>query len=232
MDINGILQEKATDIVPEPDQSPQALNKYFTNGIASVVAQSNFFAFRSYTPTYHNDTGASQRMHYFINYAEGSLRITDPAEPIPQFRDVDEPMRMAYKRLFAIWLGVNKELLFLPSTSETAAVPGTVITLEERLFLNAPLFIISEVILSIYIISAVLIYLRRPGRYLARMPTSIAVVIALFAASAAVKDLQGTSNMISRERNKFLDELGCTYGYGSYIGGDGGVHVGLRRFLS
>jgi hypothetical protein len=138
-------------------------------------------------------------------------------------------MRIAYKRLLAIWLGVNKELLLLPSTSVTAHVPGTVITLEERLFFNVPLFIISEMILSIYIITAVLIYLRWPGRYLARMPTSIAAVIALFAASVAVKDLQGTSNMTSRERDEFLDELECTYGYGSYIGGNGSVHVGIEK---
>jgi hypothetical protein len=71
--------------------------------------------------------------------------------------------------------------------------------------------------------------LRCPGRYLARMPTSIAAVIALFAASAAVKDLQGTSNMTSRERGKYLNDTGCIYGYGSYVGGDGSVHVGIEK---
>jgi hypothetical protein len=91
------------------------------------------------------------------------------------------------------------------------------------------MFVISEVILGIYTIVAILIILRRPGRYLARMPTSIAAVIALFATSTAVKDLQGTSGMSAKEREEYLEKLGNTYGYGSYVGEDGSVHVGIEK---
>jgi hypothetical protein len=91
------------------------------------------------------------------------------------------------------------------------------------------MFIISEVILGIYIIVAILVYVRRPGRYLARMPISIAAVIALFAPSSAVKDFRETSHMMNKERARFLDEVDCRYGYGSYIGSDGAVHVGIEK---
>lgn len=62
------------------------------------------------------------------------------------------------------------------------------------------------------------------------MPTSIASVIALFAANAAVKDLQGTSHMTNKEREQYVKELDHRYGYGSYIGNDGAVHVGIEKF--
>jgi hypothetical protein len=232
VDSKGVLQEQARDVVLDPDQTLKALDKYSTNGITNLIAQSNLFLFRTLESTYHNDSFASEHIHYFMNRASGTLRLTDPNEPLPRFEDVEQPMRSAYKRLFAIWLGVNKERLFVSSSNATVPVEnvtGTIIALEERILFNTPLFIISEAILSIYIIMSITIYLRRPGRYLARMPTSIAAVIALFAASAAVRDLQGTSNMTSNEREKYLDDLGCTYGYGSYIGGDGSVHVGIEK---
>jgi hypothetical protein len=61
------------------------------------------------------------------------------------------------------------------------------------------------------------------------MPISIAAIIALFASSAAVKDFQGTSSMNNKEREKYLKDLNHRYGYGSYVGGDGSVHVGIEK---
>jgi hypothetical protein len=167
-------------------------------------------------------------MHYFMNLAEGSLRLTDPNKPLTTFTDVEDSMNKAYPLLFAIWLGINKELLFMPATNETAQIIGTIITSEERLFFVTPLFIISEIILALYIIVSMTVYVRRPGRYLPRMPISIAAIIALFAPSAAIKDFQGTS-MNNKEREKYLKDLNHRYGYGSYLGGDGGAHVGIEK---
>jgi hypothetical protein len=44
-----------------------------------------------------------------------------------------------------------------------------------------------------------------------------------------VEDVQGTSGLSSKERGKYLDRLGNTYGYGSYVGKDGSVHVGIEK---
>jgi len=32
-----------------------------------------------------------------------------------------------------------------------------------------------------------------------------------------------------KEREKQMEELGCRYGYGSFVGGDGRVHVGIEK---
>ena len=226
---DGVLKERAREFTVDNDQSPQALDQYFSNGATNMISQSNLFIFRTLKPWWHNDTFASEFMHYFVNRADGSTRLTDPNEPLPTFEDVEDSMNKAYARLFAIWLGVNKELLFLPATNTTAEIPGSIIKREERLFFVMPLFVIAQVILCTYIIVSIIVFFYRPGRYLPRMPTSIAAVIALFSSSAALKDLQGTSSLTNKEREKYLKDLGCEYGYGSYVGSDGGVHVGIEK---
>ena len=229
VDSNGVLQSRATNRSFDAEQSAEVLSKYTTNGVENLIAQSNKILFRSGLSGYHNDSFTSEKFHYFINRAAGDLRFTDPNQPLPTFDEVIEPLTKAYQRLFAIWLGINKDILFVPATSDTPQIPGTIIAPEQRLFLVTPLFILSEIILGIYVIVSISVFLRRPGQYLPRMPTSIAAVVALFASSAAVTDLQGTSHMSNKERDEYLKKLDCRYGYGSYVGSDGSVHVGIEK---
>jgi hypothetical protein len=231
VDSTGVLTEPATNITAVNNPDSQALNEYFSNGVANLTTVSNFYIFQSLISTWHSTTFASEFIHYFINKAAGSARLTDPKEPPPTFADVEAPMNEAYSQLFAIWLSVNRERLFQAAinTTTTSPIPGTITTPKERLMFVTPLFIISETIIAIYILVSITVYIRRPGRYLARLPTSIAAVIALFASSAAVKDLRGTSHMMNKERDKYLRDLDCKYGYGSFVGGDGSVHVGIEK---
>jgi hypothetical protein len=229
IDANGSLLDEPVDVTPDPDQSNNSLMKYSTNGVENIIGQSNLFLFRTLYPSWHNDSFASENIHYFVNRERGDLRLTDPNTPIPNYTDVKEAVDNAFVRLFATWVAVNQDLLFLPATNATPWIEGFTMVQEERLFFNFPMFIVSECILGIYIIVSMLVYIRRPGRYLPRMPVSIAAVIALFASSAAVKAFRNTSGMTNKERKKYLEDLDCTYGYGSYIGSDGAVHVGIEK---
>lgn len=225
----GVLLAKPTDVTPDADSSSTALMNYTTNGIPDLMGQANAFLFRSLFPTWHNDSYASEYIHYFINREVGDLRLTDPLSPLPSFEDVEQAINKAYARLFAFWLSVNRGALFEPATETTARLQGIGITEEERLFFTVPMFIISEIILGIYVVVSILMYVRRPGRYLARMPISIAAVVGLFASSTVLKDLQDTSQMTNKERERHLNDLDDCYGYGSYIGNDGAVHVGIEK---
>lgn len=229
VDSDGILQSRATNQTLDPDQSVEALSKYTTNGLDNLIAHANQALFITQFSGFHNDSFTGERFHYFINRAAGHTRFTDPNEPLPTYEDVIEPLTKAHKRLFAIWLGLNRDSLFVPAAQDNTQVTGSVVASVHRLFLVTPLFIISEAILGIYILTSILVYLRRPGQYLTRMPTSLASIIALFASSAAVKDLQETSHMTNKERDKYLKDLDARYGYGSYVGGDGSVHVGIEK---
>jgi hypothetical protein len=229
VDANGVLLDEAINVTPDPDQSVVALASYTTNGVENVIGQSNLFLFRSLLPNWHKDLYATECLHYFINRARGDLRLTDPNSPVPTLSDVEEAVNKAYARLFATWVAVNRDLLFLRATDATIQIKGFTVTLEQRLFFTFSMFVVSEIILSIYVIVSILMYIRRPGRYLPRMPTSIAAAIALFAPSAAVKDMRNTSCMTNKMRERHLKDLDSYYGYGSYIGNDGAVHVGIEK---
>jgi hypothetical protein len=116
--------------------------------------------------------------------------------PAPAFGDAATSFSRAYSRLFAIWLGTDKQCLLLPSQgSASANFPGFRIEQEARIFRSKPTFIISEAILVSYILASILVYLGRPGKHLARLPTSIAAIIALFASSSAIGDLRKIAHM-------------------------------------
>lgn len=229
VDAAGVLQKPAEDHTPDPNQDTEALAPYFSNNATNLISQSNFFMFRTLKPWWHNDTFASEFIHYFVHRADPSLRLADPSAALPTFAQVDPPMKKAYTRLFAIWLGINKDHLFVPATTATAQVPSTRLAPEERIFFVKPLFTISLAILTVYIVVSIVVYLRRPGRYLARMPTSLGAIIALFASSSALADLRGTSALTNADRESYHSRLACRYGYGSYIGADGAVHVGVEK---
>jgi hypothetical protein len=230
VDGSGRIQQKVEDVkISDTDEND--LGRMFSNNATNLIGQSNRYLFAFNTFAWHNDTHASDFMNYFTARGNQSSRLIDPESPVPTLDDVKNSLGIAYSRLFAIWLGANKEKLLVPRSDATRqSVGGWKVTPERRLFLSTPLFIISESILAIYIIVAIIVYLRRPGRYLARMPTSMAAIISLFAASAAVQDMRQTSHLDKKERAEHLHSLGSLYGYGSYVGGgDGRVHIGIEK---
>ena len=135
-----------------------------------------------------------------------------------------------YSKLFAIWLVINKDKLLLrrDESSTYSSIDGQAHQRQIRILVSSSLFIIAQIILGIYTSVAICIYLRRPGRFLLRIPTSIGAIVALFAASEAVCDMHGTSLFTKRERRKHLGSLGKTYGHGTFVGTDGRSHEGIE----
>jgi hypothetical protein len=159
-----------------------------------------------------------------------SQRLVDPNQSVPTFEDVNRNLTATHSRLFAIWLGANKENLLVSVQGKGLPIlSGWTIEISQRLFLSTIMFAIAEGIICTYAIVAILVYLRRPGKYLARLPTCIASIIALFAASAAIQDMTQTSRYDKKERGEHLERLGSRYGYGSYVGSDGRVHIGIEK---
>jgi len=220
----------ANSSIEDSTNSDDSLKDLFTNDPVNLIGQSHRYIFKSSTSAWHNDTFSTDFFNYFVRRVSNSSRLLDPHKDIPTFDDVARPLSKAYSYLFAVWLGINKEHLFVSREQDsTAPIEGWRLQQEQRLFLSTPMFIISEVILCIYVIVGIAVYMRRPGQYLPRLPTSIAAVIALFAASSAVLDMRGTSHLDGRGRARHLEKLDSRYGYGSYVGGDGRVHIGIEK---
>ncbi|KAF2646577.1 hypothetical protein P280DRAFT_386551 [Massarina eburnea CBS 473.64] len=230
VDNEGRLLRKVDDRVAERNFDFGKVNATFNSDPVNLISQSNRYLFQSPDMFWHNDTFATEFVNYFVRRATNSSRLLDPKEALPTLEDVQVSLGKVYSSLFAIWLGTNKENLFVQrSGASSTSSPGWRVEKEERLFLTTALFIIAQTILSLYIIVAILVYIRRPGEYLPRMPTNIASIIGLFAASAAVQDMRGTSRSDARARAQHLRTLDQRYGYGNYVGVDGGIHVGIEK---
>jgi hypothetical protein len=235
VDASGRLQQQAQELnlktSTSTDNNGTGFESVFSNDPINLIGQSNLYLFQGNSPAWHNDSYANDYINYFMRKAVNSSRLVDPHKALPTFHEIIDPLNKAYSSLFAIWLGLNKDNLFVPSDQpQNNRVEGWRLETQTRLFVSTPMFVISETILCTYIIVAIMVYLRRPGQYLPRMPTSIASVIALFAASAAVQDMRGTSHLDKKGRARHLEALDARYGYGSFVGGgDGRVHIGIER---
>lgn len=186
--------------------------------------------------TWHNDTLPSDFHNYLIaarNLTGAASSLLDPAAGVPAASSAAAALNAAYAEIFAIWLGAHKQRLLLPATATGAGAltQGHLITLRTRIFLSPPMFALAAAILALSVAGALVVSARRPGRFLPQLPTTLAALVAMVAASSAVRDdLRATAHMGGRERAAYLDALGHRYGYGSYVGsGDGRVHVGVER---
>ncbi|CAE7185453.1 hypothetical protein HRS9139_07140 [Pyrenophora teres f. teres] len=233
VDASGRLQDRAKEmkIQNTTDSDANALQQLFSNNPVNLIGQSNLYLFQGSNPGWHNDSFADDFLNYFMVRAANNSDFLDNTLAVPSFDMLIGPLNKAYSSLFAIWLGINRNRLLVASDKQQQSlIEGWKIEPERRVFVSTPMFAISEAILGTYIIVAILVYLRRPGQYLPRLPTSIASLVALFAASSAVQDMQNTSHLDRKGRAQHLKYLDTRYGYGSFIGGgDGRVHIGIER---
>ncbi|KAF1847952.1 uncharacterized protein K460DRAFT_363966 [Cucurbitaria berberidis CBS 394.84] len=221
---------KVSQLDTSSDLSSTFTERHFSNNASNLLRQGNTFLLRYPGARWHNQSFASEFMNYFMFKQANNSRLIDPNLPLPSLEEVTRQLYPVYSKLFAIWLGINRDKLLVPRNNGSSfTIEGWIHERQTRIFLSMPLFIIAEAILGIYTIVAVCIYLWRPGRFLPRMPTSIGAIIALFAASQAVCDMHGTSLLTRKERKRHVEGLGTRYGYGTFVGVDGRLHQGIEK---
>jgi hypothetical protein len=129
-----------------------------------------------------------------------------------------------YQRLSATLIGLNAHI-FTSASSANSTLQATVTITETRIFMDPTMFQISVTILILHLLTAIIYYTRRPKRFLPRMPTTIASLIAYISMSHAINDVgTRTKGMAS----PILRTL-ARYSYGRFIGMDGKLHVGIER---
>ncbi|RFU35191.1 hypothetical protein B7463_g1109, partial [Scytalidium lignicola] len=168
---------------------------------------------------WHNDSFTSDWMNSLLGIMLDTGRLVDPSAPIPESKDVIPALEKLYTRLFALLLGLNTHV-FTPATKDSPPVQAFAIIHLSRLFVSSLSFKVSVIILSLHFIVSVLYYTNRPKRFLPRMPTSIASIIAYVSASRALDDFAAGADGNKEEQR---------YGYGRFIGTDGKTHVGIER---
>ena len=174
---------------------------------------------------WHNTTYTSDWTNALLDLGLNSKRLVDPNLPVPNPGEVIPLIQKLHQYTFAIILGLNPDIFAQSQRNDTIFLNAN--TNETRLFVDPLMFKISTVLLVIQLIVAVLYYSNRPRRYLPRMPTNIASIIAFVSASRALGDfLDDNEGTKWKHREAGSDSR---YGYGRFVGTDGKIYVGIEK---
>jgi len=169
---------------------------------------------------WHNDSFTSDWMNSLLGMMINSTSLVDPASVVPSVTFIAPKVEKLYEQLFAVLLGLNTQVFPVAHNGQVADAQA--IYIETRIFVSPIMFKFTVVILLIHLIVAIMYYMYRPRRFLPRMPTSLASIIAFVSASRALEDFN--------EKPEGLEGLGDKrFGYGRFIGTDGKTHVGIEQ---
>lgn len=168
-------------------------------------------------------------VNFLMRNLPGVTGVDKPGNSWPPDPNVaGKALERVYKSMFAIFLQRYSDGLFSP-IENASVVLGYVSLFEQRMDVSQPMYIISTIILGLFIIVGIATYIIRPGSFLTHLPSSLAVNLSTFYASNAVDDVAGTEALQPDQRARFLQRLGNKYGYGVFIGRDGKAHFGIDR---
>lgn len=214
-----------SDVLKVADGS---LPEYFTTTPMDLVLQAHQFIVDA-GGLWHNTSFANDWMNYLMAKSDLGDKLLRPDAPPPTFLEAAPHLIAIYNKLFAILLGHNKDILFTSSMLDAQPLLGKQIQSETRIFLSFTAFVIAEIILCLYATTTILMYVCRPWRILPRLPTTLASVVAFFAASYAVREFENTTEMSRLERTKMLVQMGHKWAFGNFMGTDRRIHIGVER---
>ena len=155
---------------------------------------------------------------------------------LPDADSITAELTSLYSHLFTEYMALDpfSTIPIMDAVSKPSpSMAGTILTTQRRVLVSKSSFIVSEIILIIFLLTLVAVYVRPMDRGLPFVPTNLALTLALVHGSEASNDVKGTSGMSTRERERRLRELGGKYfvGWGdSVVEGVGKVRrYGLHR---
>ena len=230
-----IVDSLGTILDSRPVKSNLTVNNITAVFSVADTLMASFMPRKSFV--WHNDTFATDWPSYLIKQLTKSSAILDPHAPVPLFAPTAALFAEVYRRNFALLVSVNS-VWFLPEASSNLTIntiPALAITGHWRIFMNPTMFKLAITILSLDLAVAAWLYAARPKAFLPRLPTSLASVIACFAAGEVVRDLKreigkGAGAVSVEEQMTRLENKGWKFGYGKlFPGKDGRSHVGIER---
>lgn len=211
----------------ELPNSSFTMDNSISEGVFRLVAGS--LAYPADLLAWHHDTRARDWMSLFISKIAGSDSLLDPAAQLPDGTELGQRVSDVIRRLFALTLAVNQNsFVKLP---DPVRITTQKLIVVDRVFLFDVMYKIALTILCIDIVVILNIYARMPKPFLPRMPTSLASYIAYFAASHFAQELAEEANTCTTPEKLVhrLRDSDRTFGFGKFIGTDGGVHIGIER---
>lgn len=214
-----------------PDPSGEVIREAI-RALSQKIGAQDVVSFDDWGGSWHSDTFPSGWITYAMDMMDSDSPFLDSNAPVPDFEETAKLFTKAYQKMFAIWLGLNHATLLMPAGANEPMFEGSLTQPEVRITVSRAMLILSSTILSCYIIVAMIVYARRPGKYLPRMPITMASDIAMFAASTAVKEMDVDTDhtgLYEQYRSAWHASGRARYGYGTFIGTDGKPHIGVER---
>jgi hypothetical protein len=187
--------------------------------IASLLIQitNMVTVYSSYGFSWHNESFTTDWPNSYLKIQLNTSDLVDPNKPLPNVPTLMPPVSALYKQLFGIILALNSGIFAEPAAD--AVTSGFIITTKTRIFMSPVMFYISISLLALQLVVAIAYYVKRPRKFLPRMPLTIASIIAYVSASHAVHDIDQRGNTGHDVR----------YAYGRFKGVDGQTHVGIEK---
>ena len=211
----------------ELPNSTFAVNDTITDGIFAQLQTP--FSYPNDLLTWHNDSRARDWMSFFVSKIAKSDSLLDPTAPLPDGNELGKRVSDVLRRLFALTLAVNQNAFIeLP---EPVQVASQRLKTVNRVFLSAVMYKIALVILCIDIVVVLNFYMRMPKPFLPRIPTNIASIVSLFAASYFAQELaeEARTCRTPEELVGRMNNSDQKFGFGNFVGTDGEFHVGIER---
>ncbi|CAI4210373.1 unnamed protein product [Parascedosporium putredinis] len=215
----GITDERCVDFptlapgrILNETASVEAARIWCRGGIILYWGRGGVRAFPATAADWHSD-GMSGSWLTEIMKADIGNDFINPNEPNPEESLMVSSTMDVWRRSFSYFLG-SGVVPYEPLEEDAPKIAGTATVTETRIFMSNSAFLISIVIMAIYVVLAAYIYGSPMGFFLPRMPTSIAAIVEMIAPSTALRD----STPVSEAR----------FAFGRYIGKDGGRHVGIE----
>jgi hypothetical protein len=132
-----------------------------------------------------------------------------------------------YRTLFPLFLQVYAETVLLPGNGTVTL--GNVQTVEDRMTVSFPMFLIGVAILGFFTVVVGATYIIRPGAFMIHIPTTLAATIPLIYASNLAEAMAPVQHLAEKQLNDYLEGGNGRYGYGWFVGRDGERHLGVDR---
>lgn len=205
--------------------------------VSSTVQQPVFnainFSLRNRLAPWHATTLTYDWFNYLLVLYNKSRATVDPAAPLPNVTALVPAVESVYKMVFAAFLALNPELFAENVVSSTSSSSSSVLRQgmrtapETRMSMSTPAFIVSIVIIALYVFVALAYYAFGVKFFLPRMPSTLGSLLAYVAPSAIVED-----SRLSRHKSSSTDAVSSRHTsrallFGRYTGHDSHGQVGI-----
>ncbi|KAK6849825.1 hypothetical protein PG995_013658 [Apiospora arundinis] len=196
--------------------------------IGKSLASVAFDATTSYNKFIYwfNTTDAGDHVDYLA--ALRNNIFTDPATPLPH-TDTLVSETEAVMRLLAGAILQQNPALFEVAADSTPTIQGTRRITVTKIFMGDIAFIISMVLLSVNVVTAMVVYVFGPTPFLPRFPDTIGSVLGYVAKSRLTEPDWEAITSSSEDEGTAGEEKTrkTTYSFGRYTDRDGNEHLGI-----